>query len=478
MRTPQHASARRRAILTALVAVAALTAIAPLTAESTPATFPVPSIADVVETVAPSVVNISTERRIDPAEQWPGFEGMERFFFRWPDQPQRERRTESQGSGVIYSADGLILTNNHVVRGASDIRVGLQDGRELEAELVGTDESSDLALLRIDADGLVPVRWADSGAVRVGDEVLALGNPFGLGETVTRGIVSAKGRSLGMIDYEDFLQTDAIIHPGNSGGPLVNTRGEVVGINTAILSRSGAGQGIGFAIPSYLVQTVVESLRDHGRVVRGYLGVYPQQLTPELARATRVDANRGVIVSRVIEDSPADASGLRQGDVIVGLDGNEITNDASFRAAIGHKAPGSDVELDVIRDGRPRTVTVTLGERPVDPSVVSAEGADPAVEIGGFEVEDVDRRLAQRFDLDPAVEGAVVTRVQASSSAARAGLQPGDVVLEVNRTRVDDADEVRARIREAWNEDATAPVLLLVERGGATLYLALGPVEG
>jgi serine protease Do len=386
---------------------------------------------------------------------------------------------QSQGSGVIYGADGLVLTNHHVVREADTIRVGLYDGREVDAELVGSDESSDLALLRIDADDLQPVRWADSRAVRVGDPVLAMGNPFGLGETVTRGIVSAKGRSLGMMDYEDFLQTDAIIHPGNSGGPLVNLDGEVVGINTAILSRNGAGQGIGFAIPSYLVETVATSLRDHGRVVRGYLGIYLQELTPELARASRVDVSRGVIVSRVIDDSPAADAGLEQGDVIVGLDGSEVTNGGSFRAAIGHRAPGSEIELAVIRDGDERTLEVELGERPADASVAATGGVpDPAAELGGFEIEDVDRRLAQRMGLDPELSGPVVTRVQPSSSAARAGLQRGDRVLEVDREPVSDAAEVQAAIRDAWSDDPTAPVLLLVERNGATLYLALGPVDG
>ncbi len=466
----------------AVVAVAALgTVLAPATDAPASTTERADfGVADVVEQVAPSVVNIATERTASRVGPLPGLEErFERFFFGRPGQPRRERPVQSQGSGVIYSADGLVLTNHHVVRDADTIRVGLYDGREVDAELVGSDESSDLALLRIEADDLQPVRWADSRDVRVGDPVLAMGNPFGLGETVTRGIVSAKGRSLGMMDYEDFLQTDAVIHPGNSGGPLVNLDGEVVGINTAILSRNGAGQGIGFAIPSYLVETVATSLRDHGRVVRGYLGIYLQELTPELARASRVDVSRGVIVSRVIDDSPAADAGLEQGDVIVGLDGSEVTNGGSFRATIGHRAPGSEIELAVIRDGDERTLEVELGERPADASVAATGGTpDPAAELGGFEIEDVDRRLAQRMGLDPELSGPVVTRVQPSSSAARAGLQRGDRILEVGRERVSDAAEVRAAIRDAWNDDPAAPVLLLVERNGATLYLALGPVDG
>ena len=398
-------------------------------------------VADVVEGVAPSVVNISTERTAGQISPGPRFdEQLERFFFRWPgrgpDRRPDRRPVHSQGSGVIYSADGLVLTNHHVVRDAESIRVGLYDGREVDAELVGSDESSDLALLRIDADDLRSVRWADSRGVRVGDPVLAMGNPFGLGETVTRGIVSAKGRSLGMMDYEDFLQTDAIIHPGNSGGPLVNLQGEVVGINTAILSRNGAGQGIGFAIPSYLVETVATSLRDHGRVVRGYLGIYLQELTPELARASRVEVSRGVIVSRVLDDSPADVAGLQQGDVIVALDGTEVTNGGSFRAAIGHRAPASEIEISVIREGHERDARVVLGERPANASVAATGAPHPAAELGGFEIEDLDRRTAQRMDLDPETAGPVVTRVQPSSSAARAGLRRGDLVLEVGRERV------------------------------------------
>jgi serine protease Do len=443
------------------------------------------SVADVVDAVAPSVVNVFTTTQVRrEREIFPFDDPLFRRFF--GDVPPLNRNTPdraqtSLGSGVVYSADGLIVTNNHVVAAADAIRVSLPDGREFDAELVGADESSDLALLRIDASDLEPVRWGDSLGLRVGDGVLAIGNPFGLGETVTLGIVSAKGRSLGLVEYEDFIQTDASINPGNSGGPLVNLRGEVIGINSAILSRSGGSQGIGFAIPGYLVERVIDNLQDHGRMVRGFLGIFPQQLTPDLARAASVDANRGVMVSDVIAGSPAEKAGFEQGDVIVRMNGRDVVDMMPFRTTIGHMAPGDRVEFEVLRDGKRRTLEVELGERPSN-VVAGAPSGPQFLDLGGFEVQDLDRRLAARFGVESDRRGAVVTSVEPASTAQRAGLRVGDLILEVARERVENAAEMRraivAAVEKHGDGDATAPILLLVERQGTTLYLAFGPLDG
>ena len=456
--------------------------------QSSPARGPSPrvqdwSVADVVEDVAPSVVNVFTTRRVEMPEG-PGFFFRDPLFRRFFGNPQgespvpRERTQTSLGSGVVYSADGYILTNNHVVQQADEVRVGFYDGREVDAEIIGTDEASDLALLKVDVGGLQPVQWADSEALRVGDAVLAIGNPFGLGETVTRGIVSAKGRSLGMVNYEDFIQTDASINPGNSGGALVDLDGRVVGINTAILTRSGGSQGIGFAIPGYLVQRVIDSLLEHGRVVRGFLGVYPQQLTSELAQATGVDVTRGVIISEVIEDSPASEAGLQRGDVVVALDGEEVVSMPVFRTAIGHLEPGDRVELDILRDGEKRSIAVELGERPGNPTVAGTDEQPRDLDLGGFEVGELNARWAERLGLDPQTDGVVVTSVHPASPAQRAGLQPGDLLLEVGNREVSSPGEVRDAFREAMEADSSKPLLLLIERNGQTMYLALGPLDG
>ncbi len=440
------------------------------------------SVADVVEQISPSVVNVFSTRRVEvsrgPSQLFndPFF----RRFFGDPDfgHPQPDERTQkSLGSGVIYSSDGYIVTNNHVVDGADEVKIGFPDGRELEAKIVGTDAASDLALLKVEAQDLPAVRWADSKKLRVGDAVLAIGNPFGLGETVTRGIVSAKGRSLGMVNYEDFIQTDASINPGNSGGALVNLDGEVVGINSAIVSRSGGSQGIGFAIPSYLVQDVIESLRDRGRVVRGYLGVYPQELTPELARAAGVDVHRGVLISEVIDDSPAQKAGLHRGDIITRLNGEEVESMPLFRTEIGHLNPEDRVELELLRDGKPKKIEVVLGERPLDGDVAAVDGGDGQVlDTGGFRVDDLDARLAQRLGVDADRQGAVVVAVDPGSAAERAGLRTGDLIVEVARQKVSSARDLRKILKKAAEEKDT--VLLLVVRGGQSFYLALGPLGG
>jgi serine protease Do len=440
------------------------------------------TVADVVEQVAPSVVNVFTTRTIEvgrgPNRMFN--DPLFRRFFGDPNPGQStpsERTQTSLGSGVIFSSDGLIITNNHVVRGADEVKVGFSDGSELVAQVVGTDAASDLALLRVESDDLPAVRWADSKKLRVGDAVLAIGNPFGLGETVTRGIVSAKGRSLGMVNYEDFIQTDASINPGNSGGALINLNGEVVGINSAMVSRSGGSQGIGFAIPSYLVQDVIESLRDRGRVVRGYLGVYPQELTPELARASGVDLNRGVLISEVIPNSPADKAGVQRGDIVTRLNGDKVESMPLFRTEIGHLNPEERVRLDLIRNGSERSLEVVLEERPSDGSLAAVDAGDAEpLNTGGFRVDDLDARLAERLGLDSDLEGAVVTAVEPGSIAERAGLRAGDLIVEASRDKVGSAQQLRRALRAA--AEAQDTLLMLIVRGGQTFYMALGPLGG
>src|SRR5262245_34617481 len=341
---------------------AAVAAAAPTVREAVAmqATF-----APVVKAVLPAVVNISSTRVIrtsgrsdNPFEDlFPG------FGFRMPDRPQRQ---QGEGSGVIVSADGYIVTNNHVVDGATELNVSMSDKREMKARVIGTDSQTDIALIKVDARDLPHVTLGSSASVEVGDIALAIGNPFGLGQTVTMGIISATGRSgLGIEDYEDFIQTDASINPGNSGGALVNAKGELIGINTAILSRSGGNQGVGFAVPIDMVRQVMTQLKDNGVVTRARLGVYFQELDPKLASALGVRASRGAVVMEIVPDGPASRTGLRKDDVIVALNGKDIDG-RSLRLAVGSMAPGTKIDLKVIRADVERTYTITLDTMPED----------------------------------------------------------------------------------------------------------------
>jgi len=340
---------------------AAVAAAAPPVRE--PATMPA-TFAPVVKVVLPAVVNISSTKVIRASglrddnpfgDLFPGF--------RMPDRPLRQ---EGEGSGVIVTSDGYIVTNNHVVDGATELVVSLADKREMKARLVGTDAKTDIALIKVDAKDLPHVTLGNSSSVEVGDIALAMGNPFGLGQTVTMGIVSATGRGgLGIEDYEDFIQTDASINPGNSGGALVNTKGELIGINTAILSRSGGNQGVGFAVPVDMVRQVMTQLKERGVVTRARLGVYFQELTPKLASALGVKASKGAVVTEIVPDGPASKSGLRKDDVIVALNGKEVDG-RSLRLAVGSMAPGTTIDLKVLRDNAERKVSITLDTMPTD----------------------------------------------------------------------------------------------------------------
>jgi serine protease Do len=425
------------------------------------------SIADITERVLPSVVNISmtkvTKMSGSPFPFMP-------FF---GPQGQEDRREQGMGSGVIVSKDGYILTNNHVVADAQEIKVTTSDRKNYTATIVGTDPKSDLAVIKLKGDitNLTPVEFGDSGRLRLGDVVLAIGNPFGVGQTVTMGIVSAKGRTdLGIEAYEDFIQTDAAINPGNSGGALINGEGKLVGINTAILSRSGGYQGIGFAIPSNMASPIMESLKTTGKVIRGWLGVAIQDVDQELADAMKLPAATGILLSDVKPGTPAAKAGLARGDVVLKVDGKVVDTSGQFRNVIAASGSKRKVHLDFIREGKVLAADVELGEVPEAGAVASAgPSSAQGSALDGIVLENITPQNRRAFELDDALkQGVVVTRLDPQSNAARAGLRPGDVVLEVNRVRVDTPQ----RFQELYSKSKSR-VLLLVNRHGATSYLVV-----
>ena len=436
-------------------------------------TGPIASVADVAERVVPSVVSVSATRIVRAQPMHPFFREFGREFGA-PGMGPREQEQQGLGSGVIVTRDGVVLTNNHDIAQAEDIQVTLSDGRKLEAEVVGTDPQSDLAVVRIQGkvpDDLQPLPFGDSAALRLGEVVLAVGNPFGVGQTVTMGIVSAKGRSsVGIVDYEDFIQTDAAINPGNSGGALVNLRGELVGVNTAILSRSGGYQGIGFAIPTSMARPIMDSLLSDGKVARGWLGVAIQDVDADLAAAMNLGAVRGVLISDVTPDSPAARAGLQRGDVIVALDGQPMTDSSRLRNYVAARDPGSKAALDIMRDGKKLRVDVNLGTLP-NSQVARAES-----EVGkrdglllGVQVANLTPRLRMRYNVpDELQSGVLVTEVSPGSRAYRAGLRAGDVIVELDRQPVDSVATL-----DALNREVKSAALLLVSRQGRTVFLPL-----
>jgi serine protease Do len=434
--------------------------------------------AAVVEPLLPAVVNISTSKVVknqkseNPFFQDPFF----RQFFGNPDDQQqpREQREHSLGSGVIVNPDGYILTNNHVVDGASDVQVTLSDKRQLKAKIVGTDPRTDIAVLKIPATSLSTVTLGDSAKAKVGDIVLAIGDPFGIGETVTMGIVSATGRRdlrlEGPEGYEDFIQTDASINPGNSGGALVNTRGELIGINTAIISNGGGGnQGIGFAVPVNMARTVMEQILKTGKVTRGFLGVSIQEVTPDIAKAFNVPAAEGALVGDVTPDSPGAKAGLQKGDVITTLNGQKVSDYHDLRLRISQTAPGTPIKMDVYRNGQKQQMTATLGEFPEKAQAAenAPQGEAPALE--GVQVENLSSEITQQLNLPTGTHGVVITRVDPDSTAAETGLQRGDVIQEVNRKPVNNVEQFRAAVRATANQ----PLLLLINRGGSSSYVVI-----
>ena len=397
-----------------------------------------PSLAPVLERVTPSVVNVYTQTRVrvrSPLLDDPFF----RRFFNVPNRA-RERVSQSLGSGVIVDADeGYILTNNHVIAGADDISITLADGRSFEAEVIGTDPATDLAMVRIPAEDLKALPFADSRALRVGDFVVAVGNPFGLGQTVTSGIVSALGRNtFRELEFQNFIQTDASINPGNSGGALINLRGELVGINSAIFTPSGGNVGIGFAIPSAMAQSVMDQLAEHGEVRRGTLGIFVQDLTTELAGAFGLQQGAGVLIAEIVSGSSADRAGLLAGDVITAIAGNEVTRALEFHNYEGQFPVGDEVTVDYLRDGRARDVRLSVQA----PRTI--EGGDLDPRLAGARFEELPMKLRSER-----VRGVLLGELRADSRLARRGLRPGDVIIGANEGRVRDLGEFEEAITGA-----------------------------
>ena len=394
------------------------------------------------------------------------FEQFRRFFGEIP----REFKQHGLGSGVIVSPDGYILTNNHVVGNADEIKVTLMDKREFTAKVIGKDAKTDLALIKIDTTEKLPAAsLGDSTDTQVGDWVVAIGNPFGFSLTVTAGIVSAKGRALGG-SYDDFIQTDASINPGNSGGPLFDTQGNVVGINTAIYSRTGTSAGIGFAIPIDLAKSVMEQLKNRGRVVRGWLGVEIQEITPELAQSFGLQHVEGALVANVESSSPAAKAGVDRGDVIVKFNNRTVADQHALPEMVADTGIGKTVPMEVIRDGKHKTLEVTVGELK-EPQLASAKGDAPGADWG-LQVSEITPELAHQFNLQTD-KGVVVKGIKPDTPAADAGLEPGDVVLEVNHDKISSINDFLNKAKEAKKDKK--PALLLVQRGNVSLFTVVKP---
>nr|WP_302474549.1 Do family serine endopeptidase [Roseococcus sp. MDT2-1-1] len=454
----------------------------PAQSQNTAPQVAVHNFADLVERVAPAVVRVTVVGRAQVAESEvpPEMRGspLEEFFRRFGgggnsgrgSGGQQPRRAMGQGSGFIIDASGFVVTNNHVIGSAERVTVELADGRELPARVVGSDPQTDIALLRVEVGASLPtVPWGDSNALRVGDPVLAMGNPFGLGGTATSGIVSARGRQIGAGPYDDFIQTDASINPGNSGGPLFNTRGEVVGVNTAIFSPSGGNIGIGFAVPSQLARRVIEDLRDDGKVERGWLGVSLQPLDRELAQALGVEEG-GALLAAVEPGSPADRAGLKAGDVVTRAGDRPVRSPRDLSGAVAAARPGADLALTINRDGQRREQPVSLGTPPDRREVAARGGQRPAREPGAG---------ALGLALGPRQgggEGASVTRVAPDSAAAERGLQPGDVILRVGNQEIKGPGDVVAAV-EAARQAGRPVVALQIQRGEASSFIALPLAE-
>jgi serine protease Do len=443
------------------------------------------SFAPVVEKVAPSVVTVFTTQTVSGSQApFPFSDDALRQFF-GGQQPQRQGKQTLQGlgSGVIVSPDGYILTANHVVSGAEEIMVGLgTELRKYKAKKVGTDRGTDVALLKIEEKNLPAITFADSEKARAGDIVLAVGDPFGLRQTVTMGIISAVGRGgVGIVDYENFIQTDAAINMGNSGGALVDIKGELLGINTAIFSRSGGNQGVGFAIPANLARDVMQSLREKGRVVRGYIGASVQTLTPELAEAMKLKGQlAGALVGEVAPKTPSEKAGMKTGDVITAVNGKKISDARELRLMIGSMAPGSKAQMQVNREGQTKTFDVQLAEMPAGvteeggPEASPEESAQPekTTVFGGVAVADITHDIRSALNLPKDVQGAVIVEVDADSPAGKAGLREGDVIQEVNKQRVKNAKDLVGVSKQLKPNEK---ILMRVYSQGRSGYVALEP---
>jgi serine protease Do len=441
-----------------------------------------PDFAALAEQLSPSVVNVSSTQEVKSrGPLGPGGNGMgeddpfqefygpfERFF----GPPRRPFKAKSLGSGFLIDSKGFIITNNHVVENADEIVVKLSTGKEFKAKVVGRDPKTDLALIEIkgDAKDLPALTLGDSNSLRVGEWVMAIGNPFGLENTVTVGIVSALGRHINQGPYDNFIQTDAAINPGNSGGPLLNTSGQVVGINTAIFSRGGGNIGIGFAIPVDLAKEIVPQLKERGRVTRGWLGVMIQKVTPDIAETLGLDEPKGALVADVVKDGPAESAGLKQGDVIVEFDGQAINDSSELPLLVARTPIGRSVALVVIRDKKRQNISVTIGELKDEEELT--QGSGDSSEDLGLAVQTLTPELAENLGLERGVKGVVVTQVDPDGPGAEAGMRRGDVVLEVNRAPVKDTAAYTKAIRAAGKGKS---ILFLVRRGDNTIFLAVKP---
>ena len=440
------------------------------------AAVPQPNWVELTRALKPAVVNISTKRVEDRAQMQNPFGGqnpfgdneqLRQFFKRFGETPS-PRTVRSMGSGFIVNPDGYIVTNNHVVEGATDIRVKIDDGRELSATMVGRDPKTDLALLKVEATGLPVIPLGDSAQLQVGEQVMAIGNPFGLERTVTTGIVSATGRVIGQGPYDDFIQTDASINPGNSGGPLINARGQAVGINAAIFSHSGGSVGIGFAIPVNQAKTVVTQLVASGKVTRGWLGVSIQPMTAELAKGFNVTEGTGALVSGVQDKSPAAQAGIKAGDIITQYDGQKVGTSADLPKLVAATTVGRQVPVTVVREGKTVVLNVTIAQmdEPGQPVVAQAEEEKGRL---GLTVETVTPSMARNLKLSEP-RGVLVRGVRSGSPAENAGVRPGDVITEVNHKAVADAADMKQAMEK---HPKGAPLVVMITRDGSNLYVAM-----
>ena len=423
----------------------------------------------VASAVSPAVVHIATSKTVrTPRFESPFEDEMLERFFRGRGLQPRQFQQNALGSGIIISDDGYILTNNHVVNGADALKVRLSDGREFDAKITGTDPQSEVAVIKIDGKGLPYAVLGDSDNLRIGQWVVAIGSPFGFDRTVTAGIVSAKGRSLGMQAYEDYIQTDAAINPGNSGGPLVNLRGEVVGINTAIVTRSGGYQGIGFAIPINMANPIKDALMKEGKVVRGFLGVQPQDIDDSLARALDLKDREGSLVAGVVPGSAADKAGIRHGDVILRFNGTKITDSNRLRHVVAAAPVGKEVEVEINRKGETMIVKTTVGDQAKEMPAVGSPGGLRSDEFG-FTAEENTPAVRERLGVE-LKEGVVVTQVEPNGIAAKKGILPGAVIIEARQKTVRNMRELNAIMKDASPKEG---VLLLVNQGGWNKYIWL-----
>lgn len=438
-------------------------------------------VAEIAKAVTPAVVNISSTRVVkQKGQKTPGPFLNDPFFrqffgdqFFQQQMPPRERREQSLGSGVIVASNGYIVTNNHVVAQATEIKVLLSDKREFIGKLIGTDPKTDVAVIKINASGLPAIPWGDSDRLQVGEYAIAVGNPFGLNQTVTMGILSAVGRAnVGIADYEDFIQTDAAINPGNSGGALVNIQGELIGINTAIFSQSGGYMGIGFAIPSNMVRSVMDSLIKSGKVVRGWLGVSVQEITPELARQFGLKEPKGALLTAVEPGSPAARAGLLRGDVIVSYDGKPVSDTAHLRNQAAGTKVGKKVAIGIMRDRKELTLEAVIIELQVQATKAGKEHKPTENALAGLEVREISSQMRRELGIPRDLGGVIITGVQSASVASDAELSEGDVIEEVNRQPVRSVADFK---RAYGNIKAGENVLLLIFREGAHLFVTLAP---